>query len=72
MLNCVVLWNTVYMDAALKQLRAHGYPVADDDIVRLSAFVYAHINVHGAYTFTPVTPRGGLRPFRDPDTPHDG
>ncbi len=26
-LNCVVLWTTVYLDAAVRQLRAQGYPV---------------------------------------------
>ena len=26
-LNCAVLWTTVYLDAALAQLRAQGYPV---------------------------------------------
>jgi TnpA family transposase len=29
-LNCVVLWNTVYMHAALDQLRANGHPVLDE------------------------------------------
>ena len=27
-LNCVVLWTTVYLDAAVRQLRAQGYPCA--------------------------------------------
>lgn len=46
-LNCLVLWNTVYIDDALRQLRAQGYPVLDDDIARLSPFIRKHINVHG-------------------------
>ncbi|MDX6718585.1 MAG: hypothetical protein QOJ63_839 [Solirubrobacteraceae bacterium] len=33
-LNCIVLWNTVYINAALQQLRAAGYPVLDADVVR--------------------------------------
>jgi TnpA family transposase len=28
-LNMIVLWNTLYMEAALDQLRAQGYPVSD-------------------------------------------
>jgi hypothetical protein len=28
-LNCVVLWNTVYLDHAVKTLRQQGYPVLD-------------------------------------------
>jgi len=35
-LNCIVLWNTFYMNAALEQLRAEGYPVRDEDVARLS------------------------------------
>jgi len=34
--NAVVLWNTIYMDAALKQLRKEGFPVLDEDVARLS------------------------------------
>lgn len=38
-LNCITLWNTVYLDAAITQLRADGYPVRDDDVARLSPYV---------------------------------
>ena len=38
-LNCVVLWNTVYTDAALNRLRAQGYPVRDEDVARLGPFM---------------------------------
>jgi Tn3 transposase DDE domain len=34
--SAVVLWNTIYMDAALKQLRKEGFPVLDEDVARLS------------------------------------
>ncbi|MGH3755631.1 MAG: transposase [Pseudonocardiaceae bacterium] len=70
-LNCVTLWNTVYMDAALTQLRAQGYPVLDEDVARLSAYVQAHINVLGTYTFTAAQLGGSLRAFQDPDAPED-
>jgi TnpA family transposase len=30
-LNCVVLWTTVYLDAAVRQLKAQGNPVRDED-----------------------------------------
>lgn len=36
--NIVVLWNTIYMDAVLTQLRKDGYPVLDEDVARLSPF----------------------------------
>jgi hypothetical protein len=50
-LNCVVLWTTVYLDAAVRQLRAQGYPVLDEDLARLSPFVSSHLGVHGTYSF---------------------
>ncbi|MEV1005499.1 Tn3 family transposase [Nonomuraea sp. NPDC050202] len=66
-LNCLVLWNTVYIDDALRQLRAQGYPVLDDDVARLSPFVRRHINVHGRYSFQRPQLGGGRRALRDPD-----
>ena len=35
-LNCIVLWNTRYMNAALETLRGQGYLVLDEDVARLS------------------------------------
>ncbi len=67
-LTCVVLWNTVYIDTALQQLRAQGYPIKDEDVARLSPFMRKHINVHGKYSFAlPDLPEGGRRELRDPD-----
>ena len=40
----IVLWNTVYMEAALNQLRQDGYPVRDDDVARLSPLLHEHLN----------------------------
>jgi len=77
-LNCVVLWNTVYIDAALNQLRAQGYPVRDEDVARLSPFMRKHINVHGKYSFTPIGPAApskgatATRQLRDPDARDPG
>jgi TnpA family transposase len=34
-LNCVTLWNTIYLDHALAALREQGYPVRDVDAARL-------------------------------------
>ena len=69
-LNAVVLWNTQYMDAALDELRASGYPVLDEDVARLSPLLFGHINFLGRYAFT-APPQGGLRSLRDPDAPDD-
>ena len=67
-LNCVVLWTTVYLDAAVRQLRAQGYPVLEEDMARLSPFVSRHLGVHGTYSFVlPDLPPGAIRDLRDPD-----
>jgi TnpA family transposase len=71
--NAVVLWNTIYMDAALKQLRKEGFPVLDEDVARLSPLGHEHINMLGRYAFTlPArVARGELRPLRNPNQASD-
>ncbi|WP_043946955.1 Tn3 family transposase, partial [Ralstonia solanacearum] len=69
-LNMIVLWNTIYVDAALNQLRAEGYPVNPEDVARLSPLLHPHINVLGRYSFSvpDAVAKGGLRSLRDPDS----
>jgi TnpA family transposase len=64
--NIIVLWNTLYIDAALGQLRREGHPVKDEDVARLSPLVFEHINLLGRYTFSmpESVQRGELRPLR--------
>jgi TnpA family transposase len=68
--NVVVLWNTVYMDAALARLRADGFDVRQEDVARLTPLGHNHINMLGRYAFTlpDIVARGELRPLRDPST----
>ena len=61
-LNCVVLWNTRYISAALDALRAQGHPVLDKDVARLSPFVREHVNVVGKYNFAAPRPGRGRHP----------
>jgi len=71
-LNCVVLWTTVYLNAAITQLKAQGYPVREEDAARLSPFVRKHLGVHGTYSFAlPDLEPGTIRELRDPDAPDD-
>ncbi len=71
--NVIVLWNTIYMDAALNQLRAEGFDVRAKDVARLSPLGFDHINMLGRYAF--ILPdgiaRGELRPLRDPRNTKD-
>jgi TnpA family transposase len=49
--NIIVLWNTLYMTAAVERLKQHGYPVLEEDLARLSPLIYEHINMLGRYSF---------------------
>jgi len=67
-LNMIVLWNTIYMEAVLNQLRAEGCPVRNEDVSRLSPLIHPHINMMGRYSFSlpEIVIKGELRPLRDP------
>ena len=64
--NIIVLWNTIYMNAVLDQLRAEGYGVHPEDEARLSPFGHEHANMLGRYSFAvpDAVARGELRPLR--------
>jgi len=66
--NAVVVWNTVYMQAAITQLRKEGHAIADEDIKHLSPARFEHINRLGRYQFDVASghKRRGLRPLREP------
>ncbi len=66
--NAIVLWNTMYMEAALNQLRAEGLEIKPEDVARLSPLSHKHMNFQGRYSFalSESVARGGLRPLRDP------
>ncbi|MGI5320892.1 Tn3 family transposase [Actinomadura nitritigenes] len=65
-LNVVVRWNSLYLDAAVKQLRAGGFPATDAMCAQLSLIAYEHISFLGRYAFTRAEVAAGLRPFHDP------
>ena len=67
--NLLVLWNTVYMQAALDQLRTEGYEVKPEDVARLSPLGFGHFNFLGRYSFNLSEPiaKGNLRPLINPD-----
>jgi TnpA family transposase len=64
--NAVVVWNTVYMQAALDALRGEGYPVQEEDLVHLWPTRFAHIHRYGKYEFNvaEAKARKGLRPLK--------
>jgi len=64
--NCILLWNTIYMERALGHLRGEGFPVHDEDVARLSPLGHEHVSLVGRYRLTlPATlRRGGYRANR--------
>jgi TnpA family transposase len=69
--NVIILWNTLYINAALEQLASEGYTIRDEDVARLSPLVFDHINLLGRYAFSvpDSVARGQLRPLRNPADP---
>ncbi|RPK48395.1 Tn3 transposase DDE domain protein [Streptomyces sp. ADI92-24] len=67
-LNCVTLWNTWYIDAAVKALEAGGMTLGPEIRTRLSTLVFEHINFNGSNPFVRPGLAGGLRPLRGPNT----
>jgi hypothetical protein len=66
--NIIILWNTLYINAALDQLSGEGYSIQPEDVARLSPLVFEHINLLGRYAFSvpDSVVRGQLRPLRNP------
>jgi TnpA family transposase len=66
--NIVVLWNTLYMNAALDNLYRLGLDIRPEDLARLSPLDHQHINFLGRYDFSLPEPiwSDQLRPLRDP------
>jgi hypothetical protein len=71
--NILALWNTIYTDAVLEQLRIEGYALKPEDVARLSPLTFDHINFLGRYAFAlpDSVAHGRLRPLRSPDAPED-
>jgi len=63
--NAVVLWNTLYMQAALDHLRQQPQEIKEEDEKRLSPLLHGHVNVLGHYSFTLAEQvmMGQLRPL---------
>jgi len=71
--NMMVLWNTIYIEAVLEQLRKEGYPLNEEDKARLSPLIHDHINMQGRHSFMmpEAVVKGELRPLRNPDDDPD-
>lgn len=68
--NAITVWNTVYMQAALDQLKSEGYEINEDDVKNLSPARSEHINMYGKYYFNVEEglKRKELRELRKPSS----
>ncbi|MCY0923541.1 MULTISPECIES: Tn3 family transposase, partial [unclassified Streptomyces] len=64
-LNAVIFWNSLYIDAAVKELETGGVSISPEIRSRLSPLVHEHINFHGRYPIVRSHPGQALRPLRD-------
>jgi hypothetical protein len=67
--NAVILWNSVYMEEALKQWEQEGHEVNRADLHHIWPTHFEHINVYGKYEFNleKAAQRNGLRELRRPE-----
>nr|WP_158288185.1 Tn3 family transposase [Streptomyces sp. ICBB 8177] len=69
-LNAIVSWSTMYIEAAVTQLRTEVHDVRNEVAARISPLKHRHLNPLGPYSFTAGVPAADvLRPLRDPDAP---
>lgn len=61
----IVHWNTVYLDRAVRQLRAQGVTVPDDLLAHVAPLGWEHIGLTGDYVWVEANPGVPFRPLRD-------
>lgn len=64
--NAITLWNTVYFEEVITQLKQEGQKVDDEDVRHVWPMRYAHINIYGRYHFDKdaIGKKLGLRPLQ--------
>lgn len=62
----IILWNTVYLERAIQELRARGHTVDDKLLKHLSPLGWGHINLTGDYVWSQNkdTQNGNFRPLK--------
>jgi hypothetical protein len=62
----IVLWNTVYLEKAVRSLKQHGRSVDDSLLQHLSPVGWEHINLTGDYVWkqNKRVHKGKFRPLR--------
>jgi len=63
--KAIVHWNTVYLDRAVRHLRARSAVVPDDLLAHVAPLGWEHIALTGDYVWSGVTPQAEFRQLRD-------
>jgi TnpA family transposase len=66
--NAVLVWNTVHMMRIIKQLRASGETITEDELVRISPLAFSHVIPNGTY-FSRCPPLGWERDHDEHEHP---
>src|SRR4029077_139074 len=61
----IVHWNTVYLNRAVRQLRAQGLAVPDDLLAHVAPLGWEHIALTGDYVWSTARSEVEFRPLRD-------
>jgi hypothetical protein len=61
----IIHWNTVYLDRAVRQLRAQGADIPDDLLAHVAPLGWEHIGLTGDYVWTEANPAAPFRPLRE-------
>jgi hypothetical protein len=64
--NAIIVWNTVYTQRVLHELRAPGELITTSEIEHISPLAHHHIHLYGHYPFDLASRPGGHRPLRTP------
>ena len=69
-INAIIIWNTVYIDKVVQQLRKEGYEISDDDLKSIWPTRQKHLNVYGAYLYEAewIGQKLDLRPLHQPES----
>ena len=67
--NAIIVWNTVYIQRVLDELRAAGELITTSEIEHISPLAHQHIHLYGHYPFDLATRPDGHRPLRTPAAP---
>jgi TnpA family transposase len=62
----IVHWNMVYLDRAVRQLRAQNETVPDDLLAHIAPLGWEHIGLTGDYVWTAPDHDAPFRPLREP------